>query len=110
MKVTRIEDIYASADVSEDDAQDVKNGVSGEIRLASRPGDIFPVTITRFEPAAFATAQGNVFRLRCRFDCPPADWWRPGMTGVIKINSGHRSLWFILTHRVFDFLRLKFWF
>jgi hypothetical protein len=32
------------------------------------------------------------------------------MTGVIKINSGHRSLWFILTHRAIDFLRLKFWF
>jgi biotin carboxyl carrier protein len=110
MKVTRLEDIYASADVSENDVQDVRDGVSGEIRLASRPGDIFPVTVTRFEPAAFATQQGNVFRIRCRFDAPPADWWRPGMTGVIKINSGHRSLWFILTHRAIDFLRLKFWF
>lgn len=110
MKVTRLEDIYVAANVGEEDIQDVKEGVSGEVRLTSRPGDIFPVTITRVEPAAFATSQGNVFRLRCRFDCPPVNWWRPGMTGVVKISSGHRNLWFILTHRAIDFLRLKFWF
>jgi len=31
------------------------------------------------------------------------------MTGVIKIRSGYTNLWFILTHRLVDFLRLKLW-
>lgn len=110
VKITRLEDIYIETDVGEEDFQDVHEGVAGEVRLASRPSIAFPVTVTRVEPAAFATAQGNVFRLRCRFDCPPAVWWRPGMTGVVKISSGQRNLWFILTHRAIDFLRLKFWF
>jgi HlyD family secretion protein len=110
IKVTRLEDLFIEAEVNEEDIQDVREGVAGEARLVSRPADIFPVRLTRLEPAAFATASGNVFRVRCKFECPPAAWWRPGMTGVVRLSSGHRSLWFILTHRAVDFLRLKFWF
>jgi RND family efflux transporter MFP subunit len=110
IKVTRLEDLYLEAEVSEEDIQDIHEGAQGEARLSSRPADIFPVQLSRLEPAAFATAGGNIFRVRCRFECPPADWWRPGMTGVVKIASGHRDLWFILTHKAIDFLRLKFWF
>jgi biotin carboxyl carrier protein len=110
MKVTRLEDLFIEAEVSEEDIQDIHEGAQGEARLASRPADVFPVKLTRIEPAAFATATGNVFRVRCTFECAPAPWWRPGMTGVVRISAGHRDLWFILTHRAIDFLRLKFWF
>jgi RND family efflux transporter MFP subunit len=110
IKVTRLEDIFIEAEVSEEDIQDVREGADGEARLVSRPADIFPLKLTRLEPAAFATAGGNVFRVRCKFECPPASWWRPGMTGVVRLSSGHRSLWYIVTHRAIDFLRLKFWF
>ena len=37
------------------------------------------------------------------------DWWRPGMAGVAKINTGQRSLLWIFTHRLEDFLRMKLW-
>jgi len=110
MKVTRLEDIYVEADIAEEDIQDVHEGVSGQVRLASRPADIFPMKVIRVEPAAFAMSKGNVFRIRCQFQCPPASWWRPGMTGLVKVDSGHANLWFIFTHRAVDFLRLKLWF
>lgn len=37
------------------------------------------------------------------------DWIRPGMSGVVKIDAGKRSILWILTHKVVDFLRLYFW-
>jgi hypothetical protein len=51
----------------------------------------------------------NVFLLRCAVVGKPEPWWRPGMTGVAKINVDRRTLLWILTHRTVDFLRLYFW-
>jgi hypothetical protein len=31
------------------------------------------------------------------------------MTGVSKLNAGRRTLFWIISHRTLDFLRLKLW-
>jgi hypothetical protein len=38
------------------------------------------------------------------------DWWRPGMTGVCKVDAGRRSLAWVWLHRSWEFVRLKLWF
>ena len=38
-----------------------------------------------------------------------ANWWRPGMSGISKINVGKRNVLWILTHRTIDFLRMLLW-
>jgi biotin carboxyl carrier protein len=110
MKVALLKDLYIEAQVGEQDIQAVQDGSTGEARLESRPSDVFPITVSRVEPAAVAINKGNVFKVRCQLNGDAPAWWRPGMTGVIKIRSGHTNLWFILTHRLVDFLRLKLWF
>ena len=40
---------------------------------------------------------------------PPQPWWRPGMTGLARIDVGQRSIAWILTHRMLDNLRLLLW-
>jgi hypothetical protein len=42
-------------------------------------------------------------------DGGPESWWRPGMSGLCKLEVERRSLFWILTHRTVDFLRLKLW-
>jgi hypothetical protein len=37
------------------------------------------------------------------------DWWRPGMSGIGKIEAGERTLFWIIFHRTIDFLRMFFW-
>jgi hypothetical protein len=44
-----------------------------------------------------------------RITSPEESWWRPGMTGVAKIDAGHRRLLWILTRRFIDMLRMKLW-
>ncbi len=109
MKVALLKDLYVEAEINEADIQAVHDGSEGEARLESRPADVFPVIVSRVEPAAMAMNKGNVFKVRCQLKGEAPAWWRPGMTGVIKIRSGNTNLWFILTHRLVDFLRLKLW-
>ncbi|MEM6821758.1 MAG: HlyD family efflux transporter periplasmic adaptor subunit [Verrucomicrobiota bacterium] len=109
MKVTRLEDLYVQAMISEKDIQEINNQATGTVAFASRPEIKFPIVVELIEPAAFPKDKENVFYVRCRIDAKPADWWRPGMSGIVKVSAGSRSPLFIMTHRLIDFLRLKLW-
>lgn len=108
-RVARMDRVYAEIDVDERDIHEVNERARGELAFTSRPADSFPLRVTRIEPAATPKKGANVFIIRAELPGGPSDWWRPGMTGVAKIETGWRSFWWIATHRLFDFLRLKLW-
>lgn len=108
-KVARIDRLYAALDVSEQDIDWIPDARTGEMALASRPQQVSPIRVTKIEPEAVPKTKGNVFRVDCEFPNGPQSWWRPGMTGVAKLNVGDRSPLWILTHRTADFLRLRLW-
>jgi len=39
----------------------------------------------------------------------PAEWLRPGMEGIAKLDVGSKPVYWILTHRIADKLRLWLW-
>jgi multidrug efflux pump subunit AcrA (membrane-fusion protein) len=108
-KVARIEKMYSELKVDERDVQEVSQGASGEIAFVSRPDLKFPIRVERVDPVAIAEEGGNVFLVRGLFREETAAWWRPGMSGVAKIDVGERNLLWILTHRTVDFLRMWLW-
>jgi len=108
-KVARIEKMYAELDVDERDVHEIAAGQDGEIAFVSRPSLKFPIKVERVDPVAVTKEKGNVFATRCFFTGDVADWWRPGMSGVAKIDVGKRNILWILTHRTIDFLRILFW-
>ncbi|HYE33599.1 MAG TPA: HlyD family efflux transporter periplasmic adaptor subunit [Methylomirabilota bacterium] len=113
-KVASMSSLYVEAEVNQRDIQDaleaVKNyGGKAEIAFVTQPKLKFPVTIERIEPAAFPKEGENVFLVRCKLDSAAEQWWRPGMSGLVKIESGRRTLAWVMTHRTIDFLRLKLW-
>ena len=109
LKIARIEKLYVEAALNERDVHEVLNKRQGEIAFVSQPKLKFPVRIARIEPAAFPRAEGNVFLVRCEFEKGVETWWRPGMSGLCKLEVERRTLWWILTHRTTDFLRMKLW-
>ena len=109
LKIGRIKDIYAEAKVSEAEIQNIAVGSYGQIALASRPQDQLDVFVKLIEPSAVVGQKGNIFLVRCSFKNMIPGWLRPGMTGVSKINSGNRTLLWIVSHRTIDFIRLKLW-
>lgn len=108
-RLARTDKLYVEAEVNERDVHEILNKDTGEISFVSQPHKHFPVKIERVEPAATPKDGKNVFLVRCQVEGQPEDWWRPGMSGICKLNVGNRSLMWILTHRTVDFLRMWFW-
>ena len=108
-KVARIEKMYAELKVDERDIHEVLNGATGEIAFVSRPDLKFPIDVERIDPVAVAEEEGNVFMIRGQFIEEISEWWRPGMSGISKINVGKRNILWILTHRTIDFFRMLLW-
>jgi hypothetical protein len=108
MKVTQLAGLYVEMQVPERDIDQVLASRTAEVAFASRPEETFAVEVLRIEPSAVPDREGNRFILRGRLT-GDADWFRPGMSGIAKVNAGKRNLAWIGTHRLVDFLRLKFW-
>jgi multidrug efflux pump subunit AcrA (membrane-fusion protein) len=110
MRMTQIEAMYVEIEVPERDAHAVLGSHTGEIAFATLPDPRYPIVVDRLEPVARVKADGNVFVLRAHLTAPAASvWWRPGMSGVAKIEAGRKSIFWLLTHRLVDFIRLKLW-
>lgn len=110
MRMTQIEAMYLEIEVPERDAHAILDSKGGEIAFATLPDPRYPVVVDRLEPVARVKPEGNVFVLRAHITAPAGGiWWRPGMSGVAKVDAGRRSILWLLTHRLVDFLRLKFW-
>ena len=109
LRVARTDRIYVECNVPERDIRDLRTGVAGEIAFASMPKHKFAVRLDRIEPAAQVKEAGNTFTARCAVVSPSESWWRPGMSGVAKLDAGRRTMLWVLAHRTVDFLRMQFW-
>ncbi len=108
-KVARLDTLYVEAEVNERDVHEILDRSAGEIAFLAQPKRKHQVRLVRIEPAAVPKEKENVFLVRCAIDEAREDWWRPGMSGVLKVNVERRTLLWILTHRTVDFLRLFLW-
>jgi hypothetical protein len=52
---------------------------------------------------------GNIFILKVVFIDPVQEWMRPGMSGVAKVKIEDRTILWILTHKISDFLHMHIW-
>ncbi len=109
LRVTRLDTLYAQAEVPEADIHEILQNARGEIAFVTQPKVKFPVRIETIEPAAVTKKDGSVFLVRLKPDHGAENWWRTGMTGLCRLTAEKRSLFWILTHRTVDFLRMKFW-
>ncbi len=108
-RVARTDQFYVECQLAESDVRELHAGGAGEIAFASQPKLTFPIRIRQIDPIAESKQAGNVILARCAVADKPADWWRPGMSGVAKLDAGRRSPGWILTRRTVDYLRLHLW-
>ena len=108
-KVARIDGLYVEAEIEERDVTEVLKSGKAEFAFVSQPKQTYTATVVSLEPAAIPKKEGNVFIMRLKPDAAAEQWWRPGMTGLAKVQVEKRSLWWIFTHRTSDFLRMKLW-
>jgi len=95
-------------EVDETDIAAVKPGQHGQLALAARPEQPLDFTTRRIVPLATAADGRNYFEVEAALDAPQPDL-RPGLSGIAKIDAGHRPLAWLLLHRAADWLRLAVW-
>ncbi|MBF0612901.1 MAG: efflux RND transporter periplasmic adaptor subunit, partial [Magnetococcales bacterium] len=108
-RLAKRERLYVDLEVDERDIHLVEQGAHGAIAFLARPQLDYAIVVARIEPAAEAKEGGNIIRVRAQLKDSFADWWRPGMTGVGKIQVGLRSPLWVMLRRSLDTLRLKLW-
>lgn len=108
-KTTKLDGIYVEAEINQRDVQNVQVNAPSEMAFVTQPKLKYPLKVERVYPAAITKEGENIFIMRAALQGAPADWWRPGMSGLVKVDAGQRSLFWILTHRTVDFLRMWLW-
>jgi biotin carboxyl carrier protein len=94
--------------VDEEDIASVQEGHAGRLVLASLPGQVFPFMVKEVTPVSLVEDGHNYFRVEAELE-RGAPKLRPGMEGVGKVEAGERSLLWIWTHHLTDWVRLTLW-
>lgn len=111
LRVAQVEGLYLAIQVPEKAIRDIRPNAEGVMLLLSQTGNEVRFKVASFVPMAQVRGQeGNHFLVKAEIQDPVLDWWRPGMTGLAKIEVGPRSIAWILFHDLLDMVRLKFWF
>ena len=92
-------------EVDERDIADVVVGQRGSLMLSAFPSEIIDVTVEKITPVSTAKEGRNFFRIEAQFD-QPHDRLRPGMEGAGKIEIDRRSLIWIWTHQIVDWITI----
>ncbi len=94
--------------VANRDAEEFKPGLRGQLRLAMAPQNALPIEVLRVKPAAESIDGELRFVGFARVvDVPPG--LENGMTGVVRLDLGRRSLWDIWLQPVWDTITLFAW-
>ena len=108
-QIASIENIYVEINVPEGELKNVTLGGEGLLAIKSRPDYVYRFKTERISPTAEVKEQENTFAVRGEFVRQTPPWFRPGMTGIAKIFSDKKTLWWIISHEAIDYLRIKLW-
>jgi GAF domain-containing protein len=106
--------LRAQLSVAEDEVARLTLDQKGQLATAAYPGRKIAFTVTRINPVAEVVNQKNVFKVEATLDAgqmkeQDQSWMRPGMEGVAKVDVGKMPYFWLWTHRLWDFLRMKLW-
>lgn len=110
IQIAKPTDLYAKLKVQEEYIDEIKVGQIAELNLLSRPHEYFNVKVEKIIPMANVDDEnGNVFTIKVVFLDEVKPWMRPGMSGIAKIKIEQRPVYWILTHKISDFLHMHVW-
>ncbi len=95
-------------EVDEADIGAVRPGQTGRLVLAASPDQSLDFEVLRVIPMAVSAEARNYFEVEAALDSR-GQALRPGLRGVAKIDAGTHTMWWMLSHRALDWLRLAWW-
>lgn len=107
-KIAPLDHYRVIIQVDERDLAYVRTDQKGMLILTSLPDDKFHFQVKRITPVSVTEEGRNFFRVEAQLD-QGSVLLRPGMEGIGKIETGSRSLLWIWTHDVLNWVTLKLW-
>jgi multidrug resistance efflux pump len=107
-KVSPLDDYRVLLEVDEADVTEIAVGMRGELTLNAAAEDSYIFNVERITPVSRAENGSNFYEIEASLEKTP-EFLRPGMQGVGKIIVGDRQLFWIWTHQMIDWIRLKIW-
>lgn len=108
LKVAKLGSMFLRIKVNERDIDGIKQ--SGKFIFLSRPNLSYNIKIDKIIPVAQVDkSEGNVFVIKAFIEEKEESWWRPGMSGIVKIDAGEQTIFWIATHKLVDFIRIYLW-
>ena len=107
-KVSPLEDFRVVLKIDESDFSEVAIGMVGGLTLSAAAEETFEFKVIKITPVSTPENGVNYFRVEASMSATP-DFLRPGMQGVGKISVGERQMFWIWTHKMTDWIRLKLW-
>ena len=108
-EVAPLEAFRVMIEVDDRDINWVALGQPGELVLSGMPGQAWPLKVQRLRSIATQREGRNLFAVEARLEGAAPPGLRPGMEGVGKVVVGERSLLWVWTHGLVDWLRLALW-
>lgn len=109
-RIAKVEGLYVTLMVSEKEMRHIRPNATGELALLSQPAHNIKIRVSSVIPVAQVKGQeGNQFMIKAELLENPQVWWRPGMTGLARIDVGEKNVAWVISHRVVDKLRLMLW-
>ena len=108
-KMASIENLYVELEVDEEYINEIKKGTQGNIVFITEPKYDYPITVEQIVPVSIIKNEANKFVAKGTLNESPMNWWRPGMTGIAKLDAGSHSMLWIMFKKTIDFIYLKLW-
>lgn len=112
LTLTPSRDFRVMLEIDERDAAAVHAGSRGSLTLSALPERSFDLVVERVMPVAQAEGGRNLFEAEARLEAgsaPRVEALRPGLQGMAKLQAGDRPLYWLISHRALDWLRLQWW-
>jgi len=110
-EVAPLDALVAEMEIPDTDIAQVREGMEVSVRLEAVPGTTWTSRVTKVHPQSEIREGENVFTAEA--DLPPGQdngLLRPGMKGKAVIVGDRRPLIWLLTHRIWETIRLAlFW-
>lgn len=106
--LAQLDEMVGVARVDDRDISYVTPETIGSLATMAEPGKRYPISVEKIVPLARPDEGRNAFEVRVMLD-EPAAWMRPGMEGLVKLDTGDRSIAWILSRRIRDTLQLWMW-
>ena len=107
-KIAPLDSYRVMLQVDERAIADVQVGQTGHLRLAGYPHLEHTLKVKRILPMTTTFEGSYLFSIEAEL-LERDEYLRPGLQGVAKIDAGKRSLLWLATHRVIDWLKLQLW-